>query len=120
MSKHPPDARVRSIVQKHLTAMSREIAEELAQPLLERFGMSIDDFVIEVSPAATAPATEPVTDPGSTALIYDARQRQWICPRCRRFADLRRRSVTTHMRFCTATPEVAPPKAKPKRSKKKS
>jgi hypothetical protein len=31
---------------------------------------------------------------------YDPATKHWSCPFCKKFHDLQRRSVTTHMRFC--------------------
>jgi hypothetical protein len=88
------DARIRGLVQKHITALSQEIATELTQPLLEHWGLALalpgDTPDAETIPEAAVPK----------ALLFDRKTRQWVCPRCGRYADLRRRSVTTHLRFC--------------------
>jgi hypothetical protein len=95
------DARIRSIVEKHVTALSREIAQVLTQPLLDSWGLV--DTPVEPPPALVPEPPPDAPEPhGSTALIYDAKARKWTCPRCLRFADLRRRAVTTHLRFCEA------------------
>lgn len=102
----PDPNRIRSIIQKHVEALSRELAQELAQeltkPLAERWGINF----AEAAPAANATLPESLPTP---ALVYDARTRRWGCPKCAMFSDLRRRSVTTHMRFCTGTGGTAPP-----------
>jgi hypothetical protein len=90
------DARIRGIVQKHVTALSQEIAEELAQPILEHWGLT------HVTPDDT-PEDGVVPEVAvSKALLFDRKTRKWFCPRCGLFSDLRRRAVTTHLRFCAA------------------
>ena len=115
------DSRIRGIVQKHMDALSHEIAQELTQPLLEQWGLTRDDLA-----AVTAVPPETISEPVvPKALLYDKRSRLWICPRCEHFANLIRRSVTTHLRFCTAEPKAkanAPspkPRGTRRRTKKK-
>jgi hypothetical protein len=113
--------RIQSIFQRHVDALARELAQELTQPLADRFGISLTEAV---APVVTAPSTVATAVPLTNAsLIYDPRARKWGCPKCRAFSDLRRRAVTTHMRFCTKTalvPPEPPPKVrrKPKKTKK--
>jgi hypothetical protein len=95
------DPRIRGIVQKHMEALSREIAKELTQPLLEHWGLTYEDLATPVAEPTPGVTSEPVSP---MALIYDGATRRWVCPRCRRYSDLRRRSVTTHLRFCDAVP----------------
>ena len=95
------DGRIRSIFQKHVAALSREIAQELTQPLLEHWGLTHEALSDALS--AAKPVTEPVAEPvAPKALLFDRKTSQWVCPRCGQFSDLRRRAVTTHLRFCTA------------------
>jgi hypothetical protein len=115
----PDPNRIRSIIQKHVESLSRELAQELAQeltkPLADRWGINL----AEAGPAAIATSLEPLP----ATLVYDARTRRWGCPKCAMFSDLRRRSVTTHMRFCTGTGATAPSASKTQRKatkKKKS
>lgn len=108
------DSRVRSIVQRHLNEMSREIAQELAQPLLDRFGLTLDDLnvAVEIAPAVST------QEPMATGLpLWDKRSHGWLCPRCRQFSSMGRRAVTTHMRFCKATP---PTKSITKKTKRRT
>lgn len=111
------DPRIRSIVQKHLraarSAISEEIARELTEPLLEQWGLTREDLAVPYNEVPeVAQAREPVT---SATLIYDSATRRWVCPRCRNFSNIHRRSVTTHLRFCTSAPALAPPRAKRRR-----
>jgi hypothetical protein len=88
------DVRIRGIVQKHMTALSQEIAAELTHPLLAHWGLA------HVEPGDT-PDAEGVPEAAvPKALLFDRKTRKWVCPRCGRFSDLRRRSVTAHLRFC--------------------
>jgi hypothetical protein len=96
--------RVRGIIQKHMEALSREIAQELTRPLLEQWGLTREDLS-ESDTEAPSVRPEPIVP---KALLYDKRSRTWICPRCIRFSNPNRRSVTTHLRFCTAEPPVKP------------
>lgn len=119
--------RIQGIIQRHAEALSRDLAQELTQelvqPLMERWGITVAD-VVAVPDVTTAEATAPPapSEPlSSTALAYDARSRRWLCPRCRKFSDTRRRSVTTHLRFCDGTlepPTQVAPTARRKRKKK--
>lgn len=99
------DPRIRGIFQKHLSALSREIAQELTQPLLEHWGLTNEDLGLVGGPVVDTTA-EPIVP---AALVYDAKARRWICPRCRVFSDPRRRSVTAHLRFCKAEAEPKRP-----------
>jgi len=109
------DPRFRSIVQKHLRALSDEIAHELTQPFLEQWGLTRDDLA-EPPDITTNEPPEPIVP---AALIYDPVTRRWRCPRCRRFSDTRRRSVTAHLRFCKTDPAPLPPRAKQKRKNRR-
>jgi hypothetical protein len=98
------DAHIRGIVQKHMAALSREIAKELTQPLLDHWGLVHEALGSELDvPEASAidVAVMPKT------LLFDRHTRQWVCPRCGRYSDLRRRSVTAHLRSCDAPMPVA-------------
>lgn len=119
--------RIRSIVQRHVEALGRDLAQELTQeltqPLLQRFGLTVEDVVTVPDVITTEATAPPVAEPiGSTTLSYDPRTRRWVCPRCRKFSDTRRRAVTTHARFCDGVPEPRPtpaaPQARRKRKKK--
>lgn len=114
----PPSNRIQSIIQKHVEAATREIAsvlaQELTQPLVDRFGFSTE--------AVDAQADSAPTEPHGP-LAYDARTRKWVCAKCHTFSDVRRRAVTAHMRFCPGAPKLAPKPAerrKPKKKPKKS
>lgn len=116
--------RIQSIIQRHVEALSRDLAQELslelAKPLLDRWGFTVADAIAVrdvTAPEATPAVSEPV---GPTALSYDPKTRRWVCPRCRKFSDTRRRAVTTHMRFCDGTPEPQPAVAKPRRKPRKN
>ena len=102
-----------------MEALSREIAQELTQPLLEQWGLTQADLEApsDIAPNGAAPS-EPITP---RALLYDKRSRMWTCPRCERFSNVIRRSVTTHLRFCTAAPkpELVLKPRKTRRSTKK-
>jgi hypothetical protein len=90
------DVRIRELVQKHMTALSHEIAQELTQPLLEHWGL-LSETLDEHAPALPVTAMQPLK-----ALLYDNATKLWTCPQCGRFTDPRRRSVTAHLRFCDA------------------
>jgi len=114
----PTSNRIQSIIQKHVEAAGREIAavlaQELTQPLVERFGISTEAADAHVDSAPIEP---------SGPLVYDARTRKWVCTKCHTFSDVRRRAVTAHMRFCPGAPKLAPkqvPRRKPKKKTKKS
>lgn len=108
--------RLQSIFQKHVNALALELAHELASPMADRLGISLTDYQPDnVTPPPATPA-EPFTN---AALIYDARAKKWSCPKCRAFSDLRRRAVTTHMRFCTGTALAVPEPAKVRKKSKK-
>lgn len=111
------DPRIRGIFQKHLSALSREIAQELTQPLLEHWGLTQEDLGLAGDGPIVDTTAEPIVP---AALVYDAKARRWICPRCRVFSDPRRRSVTAHLRFCKAEPAAPVPTTKTRRQKKKS
>jgi hypothetical protein len=112
------DVRVRGIIQKHVDALSREIARELMQPLFEQWGLSEEDAATIVAvPPAPANLPEPVV---AKAPIYDKRSRQWVCPHCKRFSGLNRRSVTTHARFCTAMEPARVPEPKARKARRQS
>jgi hypothetical protein len=111
------DPRIRDIVKKHLraarSAISEEIARELTEPLLEQWGLTREDLATpynEVPEAAQA--REPVT---SATLIYDFDNADRPSDESQNFSNIHRRSVTTHLRFCTSAPALAPPRAKRKR-----
>jgi len=111
------DPRIRSIFQKHLSALSREIAQELTQPLLEQWGLTNEDLGLPGGPVVDTTTVTPIVP---AALIYDSKTKRWMCPRCRVFSDLRRRSVTAHLRFCKAeAPVPAPVPLKTSRQKTK-
>lgn len=125
------DPRVRSIFQKHLGALTRdlvalsyaqtqELTEELASSMLAGWGLTREDLQLHAIDVA-APDLRVVSAAPSivpSALIYDAAVRVWTCPRCRVFSDPRRRSVTAHLRFCKAElPTTLPP---PRTGRKKS
>lgn len=118
------DPRLRGIVKKHIDALSRDLAEELSQPLLDQLGLTPEDLVAPI--ATTTPSVAAPVAP--KALLYDKRSRSWICPKCELFSNPERRSVTTHLRFCTAAPKVQTtvgqkpqkPKTRRRQAKKKS
>lgn len=104
--------RIRDIFKKHLNALSRDLGQELTQPLLVDWGISREDVGLPEDVATTQPIVP-------ASLIYDTKTRRWTCPRCREFSDLRRRSVTAHLRFCKAEPAPTPePPHKKSRSSK--
>lgn len=109
----PPSNRIHSIIQKHVELLARELAQELTQPLVERFGSSFPE-VVDVQ--ADAGPSEPSGPP-----VYDSRSRKWICPKCHAYSDPRRRAVTAHARFCSGPPKLTTKMAsrrKPKKTKK--
>ena len=105
--------------EKHVTALSREIAQVLTQPLLDAWGLT-DTPIVEPAPPPRDDRMPPKPpEPHSaTALVYDAKTRKWTCPRCLRFADLRRRAVTTHLRFCEALQTSSSPTSKSVKARK--
>lgn len=108
----PTSNRIHSIIQKHVELLARELAQELTQPLVERFG----GITAAVDVQADAGPSEPSGPP-----VYDSRSRKWICPKCHAYSDPRRRAVTAHARFCQGPIKLAPKTAarrKPKKTKK--
>jgi hypothetical protein len=103
------DKRLRDLIQKHLDALAREIVQELTQPLLEQL---IQQWKVPHEDLAADGLPRQSIVP--QALIYQKLTRLWICPRCRDFSNLNRRSVTTHLRFCTAEPQPKMPRPKKK------
>lgn len=69
------DPEVRRVVQRHLRAM-------------------LADLVALAAQRSASP------EPLSHDILYDPKTRSWVCGACRVFRDARRRSVTTHARFC--------------------
>jgi len=100
------DARIRGIVQKHVAALSQEIAVVLTQSLLAHWGLAYVEpgdvpDVPDTPDVPDVPDAEPVPETAtSKALLFNRKTRKWVCPRCGRFSDLRRRSVTAHLRSC--------------------
>jgi hypothetical protein len=95
MSNYKRLQNVRSIVERHVAALSRELAEELTRPLLEQ--LLAGEAPVEIAPVTVSSAEK--------SPLYDRATRKWHCPRCT-VADLRRRAVTTHMRFCEGEGKV--------------
>lgn len=107
----PTSNRIQDIIQKHVESLARELAQELTQPLVDRFG-----FTAAVAAQTDSALTEP-----HGPLAYDARTRKWVCAKCHTFSDVRRRAVTAHMRFCPGVFKLAPKltvRRKPKKHKK--
>lgn len=91
--KSPMNRRIQSLLQRHVEQFAQEIAEELARPLLDDFASRLVDGRGRETPTTTEPHAVETSH-------YDPRTRRWFCPRCKKFVDLARRAVTTHMRSC--------------------
>jgi hypothetical protein len=95
------NAQLETIFEKHITALTDELAKVLLQLVLDQLRRPAW-HVTQVAPAPEQAqrhvhAAKPLNE---MAALYDGETRKWRCPHCNNFSDLRRRAVTTHMRSC--------------------
>lgn len=91
------------IVRKHVGALTHDIAEELTRFIVAQLLKDETDLVApDVAAATESSPAIPWVSP-----TYNTKTRRWGCPRCHDYFDVRKRGVTTHIRYCTGTSPIS-------------